>query len=119
MHAHRSEDSIKKFTTRFVNSGEIILSAPDGIVLSLYLQEIEEATITLQKVIIPQFAAKINERSLKIKSCSQLVEEMHRHGINLRYLGLVRSLVTDKKRRVIILMEMILRYAFHPSTSHK
>jgi hypothetical protein len=72
-------------------------------------QEVAQATLFLQRTVIPDFADKINTRVLKIVTPNQLVEEMHRAGINLRYLGQVRSCVSDERTRSLILLEMVLR----------
>lgn len=48
-------------------------------------------------------------RSVFKKAQKTLCEELHRFGINLRYLGLVRQCATSDELRKVILVEMISR----------
>lgn len=48
--------------------------------------EVAEATLFLQRQVIPEFAEKINNRVIKLHNGNQLVEEAHRAGINLRFV---------------------------------
>lgn len=48
--------------------------------------EVAEATLYLQRQVIPDFSEKVNSRVLKINNPNQLVEEAHRAGINLRFV---------------------------------
>ncbi|KAF4038100.1 Leucine Rich repeat [Phytophthora infestans] len=53
---------------------------------------VEEATTYLIKEVIPLFAVKLSQKSDYFESPEfELVKEMHRHGINMRHLGLLRS----------------------------
>ncbi|KAI9997265.1 hypothetical protein PInf_000705 [Phytophthora infestans] len=53
---------------------------------------VEEATRYLIKEVIPLFAVKLSQKSDYFESPEfELVKEMHRHGINMRHLGLLRS----------------------------
>lgn len=55
--------------------------------------EVEQATKHLQSVVLPQFAKWMCTSSSTVNSFSSLVYHMHRRGINLRYLGLLRSTI--------------------------
>ncbi|GMF18370.1 unnamed protein product [Phytophthora lilii] len=53
---------------------------------------VEDATKHLVKDIIPQFAVKLSQKHDYFDSPEfELVKEMHRHGINIRHLGLLRA----------------------------
>ncbi|KAJ8577168.1 hypothetical protein ON010_g2043 [Phytophthora cinnamomi] len=53
---------------------------------------VEDATKYLVKETIPLFAIKLSQKPDYFKSPEfDLVKEMHRHGINMRHLGLLRS----------------------------
>ncbi|ETM49487.1 hypothetical protein L914_06267 [Phytophthora nicotianae] len=53
---------------------------------------VEEATKYLVKEVIPLFAVKLSQKSDYFDSPEfDLVKEMHRHGINMRHLGLLRA----------------------------
>jgi len=71
--------------------------------------ELQEATIYLQKTVIPSFAHSISTNATPIYSTANLIWEMHCEGINLRYLGLLRSLVRNPRVSRIILTEMVSR----------
>jgi hypothetical protein len=58
---------------------------------------------------MPEFADKLNTKVVKLHNGTQLGEEMHRAGMNLRYLGYLREKVTEPKTRSLLLLEMILR----------
>jgi alpha-tubulin suppressor-like RCC1 family protein/tetratricopeptide (TPR) repeat protein len=63
--------------------------------MQVHNREVQEATSYLTQVVIPKFAQMLNKNELYIITTSQLTAEMHKHGINLRYLGLLRSMVHD------------------------
>lgn len=69
--------------------------------------EAKAATEYLLNVTIPNFGKALGE-DLKI-NISQLTENLHQHGINVRHLGLVRQHVKSAEFRDIILIEMICR----------
>uniref|UniRef100_K3WKE1 Clu domain-containing protein n=1 Tax=Globisporangium ultimum (strain ATCC 200006 / CBS 805.95 / DAOM BR144) TaxID=431595 RepID=K3WKE1_GLOUD len=53
---------------------------------------VEEATLHLLNDVIPQFAKKLSQRPNFFTAPSfDITAEMHRHGINVRHLGLLRS----------------------------
>jgi hypothetical protein len=53
---------------------------------------VEEATKHLVQQVIPLFAAKLSQKAEYFDSPEfDLVKEMHRHGINVRHLGLLRA----------------------------
>ncbi|KAF1780108.1 CLU domain [Phytophthora cactorum] len=53
---------------------------------------VEEATKYLVKEVIPLFAVKLSHKNDYFESPEfDLVKEMHRHGINMRHLGLLRA----------------------------
>lgn len=75
--------------------------------------EVDEATQFLQTTVIPSFADTLtNKHHLKqYTEGSILVRELHRWGINLRYMGLVRSKLSlhNSAGRHLLLLEMVLR----------
>ncbi len=75
-------------------------------------KEIVNATVRLYKVIIPKFAKDFDEtQSLANGSTdhNQLIESLHRAGINIRHLGFVLLKTTTQVARSIILTEMVAR----------
>jgi len=77
-------------------------------------EEIIDAYHLLMDVVIPSLASSLNEAYLSNPlDNAQLVEEVHGRGVNLRFLGKVRSLVTAEGLRALILEEMILRTCEH------
>lgn len=75
--------------------------------------EVDQATLFLQNTVIPAYAETLsNKQQLKqYVDGSVLVREMHRWGINLRYIGFVRSklALSNSTGRHILLLEMVLR----------
>lgn len=53
--------------------------------------EVEYATRHLQTILVPNFAKSLYAMDSVVNSFSSLVYQTHRNGINLRYLGLIRS----------------------------
>ena len=53
--------------------------------------EVERATRHLQTILVPNFAKSLYAIDSVVNSFSSLVYQTHRNGINLRYLGLIRS----------------------------
>lgn len=64
--------------------------------------EVENATKHLQTVVLPQFATWLCTISSTVNSFSSLVYHMHRRGINLRYLGLLRTYIEipDEEKQI-------------------
>jgi len=74
--------------------------------------EVAEATQHLLNVTIPAFSQWLDEhyRGLHLEQrLDTLTEMVHREGINVRYLGLIRSHVKDDYLKRFILMEMVAR----------
>ena len=60
--------------------------------------------------VIPAFAAKVASRQLLLSTRQQMLDALHEHGINARYLARVRSLLPEKERlRDMMLVEMQIR----------
>ncbi|KAL6071444.1 PICALM [Balamuthia mandrillaris] len=76
-------------------------------------QEIMEATKRLHNETIPQFATWLDGKDSKWLSSKFVGEEIaaviHKHGINLRKLGLIRAKCRAKQVRSILLQEIVAR----------
>ncbi|KAL6074899.1 Rab GTPase domain containing protein [Balamuthia mandrillaris] len=76
-------------------------------------QEIMEATKRLHNETIPQFATWLDGKDSKWLSSKFVGEEIaavvHKHGINLRKLGLIRAKCRSKQVRSILLQEIVAR----------
>lgn len=61
---------------------------------------------------IPDFAAWAEQAKLRcdFDNAVHLIEELHRAGINIRYLGHVRCLLQGQQARRLILTEIESRY---------
>ena len=53
--------------------------------------EIKDAHYYLREEIIPKFCLILQEQDSKLFNSDQLIHSMHREGINIRYLGLIRK----------------------------
>lgn len=71
--------------------------------------EVESATKFLIETQIPKFSKQIQNSEFPLEGCLDLQEKMHKNGINLRYLGLIRTHVSDPFVRRLLLLEMITR----------
>eukprot|EP00005_Dracoamoeba_jomungandri_P004099 CAMPEP_0174253460 /NCGR_PEP_ID=MMETSP0439-20130205/2820_1 /TAXON_ID=0 /ORGANISM="Stereomyxa ramosa, Strain Chinc5" /LENGTH=881 /DNA_ID=CAMNT_0015334497 /DNA_START=180 /DNA_END=2825 /DNA_ORIENTATION=- len=69
--------------------------------------EAEEATRMLFEVTIPEFALAL-ETGL-VSSLDELIEKLHRAGINIRHLGKVRAQVESVVVKRLILLEILAR----------
>lgn len=80
---------------------------------AIHNAEVDEATLFLQNTVIPAYAETLsNKQQLKqYVDGSVLVRELHRWGINLRYIGFVRSKLAPSNTagRQLLLLEMVLR----------
>jgi hypothetical protein len=81
---------------------------------SLDNREVFEATQRLVNVRVPEFAAWLDEATTKPSftkkaTLAVLTEQLHRRGINCRYLGRVRSHCKAEAARDIILVEVVAR----------
>jgi hypothetical protein len=74
-------------------------------------REVQEATERLFTSVIPDFITRSKQSSLNLSALDgNLVKEIHKEGINVRNLGLVRRLYTeDEATQIQILVEMIAR----------
>eukprot|EP01119_Soliformovum_irregulare_P004567 TRINITY_DN1561_c1_g1_i3.p1 TRINITY_DN1561_c1_g1~~TRINITY_DN1561_c1_g1_i3.p1 ORF type:complete len:907 (+),score=307.61 TRINITY_DN1561_c1_g1_i3:36-2756(+) len=79
-------------------------------------QEIRQATHVLETVTIPNYARKLEENYAKFQegwTCLEWIEfilaDVHRSGINFRFLGLLRSHVTCQELRQFLLLEVLAR----------
>ena len=73
--------------------------------------EVRAATNYLHNTIIPEFARLLDQDHCNIenKPTQWFIDEAHRSGINIRYLGMIRSLVKNEKIRSILLSEIASR----------
>ncbi|KAL6071990.1 lysine (K)-specific demethylase 2Aa isoform X4 [Balamuthia mandrillaris] len=74
---------------------------------SIHNRELREATTFLHQTVIPAFARKLDDR-VDVRD-EFYVSEMHRHGINIRHAGVLRSCCTNSYPRKILLSEMVAR----------
>jgi len=95
-------------------------------------KEVKLATAYLLNAVIPKFARKLNHGIIKIKNGVELIEHLHKDGINIRHLGIhllyniiiilfyitiffIRYLgklvlyLTDERYIRIVLLEMVAR----------
>lgn len=79
--------------------------------LMIHNDEVREATAHLFEEVIPAFCDRLNGmEKYDVKDENfDLVAELHRAGINIRHIGLVRSRCTSKYVRRFLLTEMIVR----------
>ncbi|KAF1330192.1 F-box/lrr-repeat protein 13, partial [Globisporangium splendens] len=89
----------RQLRPEFVNAYHTPLS-PDALSCMTYCTPdwqaqslgVEEATLHLLSDVIPQFAKKLSQKLRFFTASSfDITAEMHRHGINVRHLGLLRS----------------------------
>jgi len=71
--------------------------------------EVVMATKMLLTQTIPAVASMLEKRVLMFVNSKQLINIIHEHGINVRYLGILRSHIQNKYIRRFILAEMISR----------
>ena len=74
--------------------------------------EVREATEFLHNHIIPSFAISLSKESsenISSPPISDILVKLHRAGINIRFLGEVRSYITDTSLRKTILTEICAR----------
>eukprot|EP01105_Mastigella_eilhardi_P015608 TRINITY_DN3574_c0_g1_i1.p1 TRINITY_DN3574_c0_g1~~TRINITY_DN3574_c0_g1_i1.p1 ORF type:complete len:593 (-),score=166.43 TRINITY_DN3574_c0_g1_i1:44-1822(-) len=75
-------------------------------------KEIVEATLYLQDVLIPRFAVELNATVGKLGQPLyqfRLTEALHREGINIRYLDLLRTLAVSADCKTLLFVEMCAR----------
>lgn len=71
-----------------------------------------EATVHLLDVVVPQVARELEERVARlgrVGALRRLVEFLHRRGINMRFLGYVRSATRHEALRCALMTEMMSR----------
>lgn len=97
-HLPLSSDAFSKFSKLHVDAEE-----QNG--------RIREATAHLLDTIVPDFATWLadNPTAIRLDQLADVTELAHREGINVRYLGLVRSKIKSPALRNAILMELIAR----------
>ncbi|KAL6070346.1 Clu domain-containing protein [Balamuthia mandrillaris] len=71
--------------------------------------EVTEAYRRLIGVIIPSFSSWLDQQPISKPNIRDLISNLHRQGINVRYLGKVRSLLRNAEWRQVLLEEMIAR----------
>jgi hypothetical protein len=72
-------------------------------------EEVRQATMNLYTTVVPSFAQFLDGLSDDSFSKIRLTEELHRHGINVRHLGFVRTHATNESVRRKILLECVAR----------
>lgn len=77
-------------------------------------EQVRAATDFLKKEIIPSFAYKLRNVSENLHQNYPLLQALHSYGINIRYIGLVRSHLKEEEEnerywRYLILLEMVSR----------
>jgi len=81
---------------------------PNDAEAEKHKEEVREATHYLRTVAVPRVAAALSAM-LRAGWNVSLVAAVHRGGVNLRYLGLVRSHVRDVALRDRMMVEMVAR----------
>ncbi|KAL6050246.1 Clu domain-containing protein [Balamuthia mandrillaris] len=71
--------------------------------------EVTEAYHRLIGVIIPSFSSWLDQQPVSKTNIRDLNSNLHRQGINVRYLGKVRSFLRNAEWRQVLLEEMIAR----------
>jgi hypothetical protein len=60
----------------------------------IHNKEVREASVYVLQVVVPRFAALLNQNIFLPSHTGALIKEMHKWGINVRYLGLLYTHVT-------------------------
>eukprot|EP01133_Synstelium_polycarpum_P013661 gene13661-16088_t len=81
----------------------------DTVSAAVNNREVREATEYLAGVCVPKVAEWMDARVHSVSWYSQLTEIIHREGINVRYLGLVRAHVTSPELKRVLLTEIVAR----------
>ncbi|GAM24988.1 hypothetical protein SAMD00019534_081630 [Acytostelium subglobosum LB1] len=81
----------------------------DAVSMSVNNQEVLEATKHLFNTCIPTVARWMDAHVKEVQWYQHLTEIIHREGINVRYLGIVRQHVTDPTLKRILLTEIVAR----------
>lgn len=82
--------------------------SPDDPNKQIHAQEVKEATRLLFKK-VGSFATELNRHDCSPVDHQELIEEMHKRGINARYLGMLRTMVRIEHLQSFILTEMCVR----------
>ena len=88
-----------------------ILNDPQRI---MHNKEVEQATSHLFTKVIPDYARKLNwalREAIDLGALDSfgLTENLHRHGINLRYIGLLEKSMSDESSRRLLYIEAVAR----------
>jgi len=78
---------------------------------AIHHEEARQATRHLVEVVIPSFIRKLEAHEFLPVHSHQLTQAMHQHGINMRYLGVIRAGAKDPMLRGLTAVEMITRSA--------
>eukprot|EP01119_Soliformovum_irregulare_P021101 TRINITY_DN6964_c0_g1_i1.p1 TRINITY_DN6964_c0_g1~~TRINITY_DN6964_c0_g1_i1.p1 ORF type:complete len:1087 (+),score=286.12 TRINITY_DN6964_c0_g1_i1:199-3459(+) len=84
------------------------LNDPDS---EIHNQEIREATKILKETNIPEFAEILLKIPMEERDSFPLTPSLHAHGINVRYLGLIRAALPKEEFywRIVLFIEMASR----------
>ena len=77
-----------------------------------HIEEVKEATIYLIKTTIPKYANYINNNEINIE-INRIKQLMHKQGINLYFMGILRSHLNNPQNKKQILIEIISRTIKH------
>jgi tetratricopeptide (TPR) repeat protein len=80
--------------------------------------EARAASARLRQRVIPEFVSALDEHRLVPLHGASLTRMMHEAGINMRYLGVLRSLAKDRRVRALLATEMISRSAKNIMREH-
>ena len=72
-------------------------------------EELVGASASLQDVVIPAFIRELDHLECEPATGTQLVDEMHRRGINCRYLGRIANECSYNHLRELAVREMVAR----------
>lgn len=76
---------------------------------SLEASQVKDATIHLRTVIVPKFVKKLDNLEILPIDSRGITMELHKHGINARYLGLIYKLTRLPYIRALCVTEMVAR----------
>ena len=83
-----------------------VSGAPDA---ASHTRELAEAELLMETDILPSFANMLRGQRSELYQLVHLVHSLHRQGINIRRIGLLRSLLSGTSWADMLLVEMIAR----------
>lgn len=78
-----------------------------------HIQEIKEATHYLLYDLIPNYAKQLNSSQNNYSEMLTIKQSLHKKGINMYFMGILRGHISDSKVKKYLLIEMIARSIKH------